>query len=281
MTAPDFSGAQAAVLPVPYDAATSYISGTREGPRAILAASAQVELFDAEWSLDYEKLRLATLNEVEQDVRGPEAMVKKLEKIYTATMKKAGFVLMLGGDHSLSTAAIRPMANKYKRSLTVVQFDAHTDLRDEWQGSPFSHACVMRRAVEVAPIVQIGVRNISRGEWGFIKKSKHPVYPAWAIEGNNGWIEEMVENLTEHVYITFDLDGLDPSVVPGVGTPEPGGMSWRQACAAIHAIGSRRKIVGADVMELRPLPSSVQSEFAAAKLCFRLLGAALMLNQGK
>ncbi|MDH5757538.1 MAG: agmatinase [Nitrospinota bacterium] len=272
---------QGAILPVPYDAATSYISGTREGPRAILAASAQVELFDAEWGLDYEKLRLATLNEVEQDVRGPEAMVNRLEKIYTATMKKAGFILMLGGDHSLSTAAIRPLAAKYHKTLTVVQFDAHTDLRDQWQGSPFSHACVMRRAVEVAPIVQIGVRNISKGEWGFIKKSKHPVYPAWDIDGNDDWIEKMVANLTEHVYITFDLDGLDPSVMPGVGTPEPGGMSWRQACAAIRAIGSSRKIVGADVMELRPLPSSVQSEFAAAKLAFRLLGAALMMGPGK
>ncbi|MDH4182706.1 MAG: arginase family protein, partial [Nitrospinota bacterium] len=165
------------------------------------------------------------------------------------------------------------------KSLTVVQFDAHTDLRDQWQGSPYSHACVMKRVIDLAPIVQIGVRNISRGEWNFLKKSGHPVYPAWEIAGRTDWIPDMVEKLTDDVYITFDLDCLDPSVVPGVGTPEPGGMGWAQVCSAIRAIGERRRIVGADVMELRPLPGSNQSEFAAAKLCFRLLGAALMLKR--
>jgi agmatinase len=278
---PDFYGVQAAILPVPYDAATSYKSGTREGPAAILAASAQVELFDPEWDLDYESLRLATLTDFEQDAGGPERMVNRLEKAYAILLKKVPFILMLGGDHSLTTSAIRPLAKKYKDTLTVVQFDAHTDLREDWQGSPYSHACVMRRVIDLAPITQIGVRNISRGEWDFIGRSRHPVYPAWEIAGQTAWIDGMVDALAENVYITFDLDCLDPSVIPGVGTPEPGGMGWSQVCAAIRAIGEKRKIVGADVMELRPLPGSAQSEFAAAKLCFRLLGAALLLDGGK
>ena len=184
---------------------------------------------------------------------------------------------MRGGDHSLTTAAVRSLARRFEETLTVVQIDAHADLRTKYQGSPFSHACVMRRAAELAPIVQIGVRNMSKVENDFIKNSGHPVYPAWDIAGKTGWIGPMVDSLTENVYITFDLDGFDPSVVPGVGTPEPGGLSWDDAMNIIHAIGSKRKIVGADVMELRPIPGSVQSEFAAAKLSFKLLSAALLL----
>ena len=277
---PDFSGARAAVLPVPYDAATSYKSGTREGPRSILEASAQVELFDPEWGLDYEDLTIATLNEMEIDVAGPEAMLEKTERVYKEALEKAGFVLMLGGDHSLTTAAVRQVAPLHEGALSVVQFDAHTDLRDSWQGSKFSHASVMSRVKEMAPIVQVGVRNISRGEWEFIGESGHPVYPAWELDGrDDGWIDQMTSGLKENVYITFDLDCLDPSIMPGVGTPEPGGMGWRQACDAIKAIGQRRRIVGADLMELRPIPGTHQSEFLAARLGFRLLGAALLLEK--
>jgi agmatinase len=205
-------------------------------------------------------------------------MVSKVEAIYDATLDKTGFVLMLGGDHSLTTAPVRSLARRFENNLTVVQIDAHTDLRDKYQGSPYSHACVMRRVIEHAPIVQIGVRSISKVENDFITDSGHPVYPAWDVAGKTDWIGPMVDSLAENVYITFDLDGFDPSVVPGVGTPEPGGLSWDDAMNILHAIGSKRKIVGADVMELRPIAGSVQSEFAAAKLCFKLLSAALLLK---
>lgn len=275
---PDFNDSDAAILPVPYDGAVSYKSGQREGPRAIIEASAHVELYDPQWRVDNEKLKLTLLNEVEPDVSGPERMISKVEAVYDATLDKTGFVLMLGGDHSLTTAPVRSLARRFENTLTVVQIDAHTDLRDKYQGSPFSHACVMRRVIEYAPIVQIGVRSISKVESDFITDSGHPVYPAWDVAGKTDWIDGMVDSLTENVYITFDLDGFDPSVVPGVGTPEPGGLSWDDAMNIIHAIGSKRKIVGADVMELRPIPGSVQSEFAAAKLCFKLLSAALLLK---
>ncbi|VAX20885.1 Agmatinase [hydrothermal vent metagenome] len=274
---PDFDGSRAAILPVPYDGAVSYKSGAREGPGAIIEASCHVELYDTQWNVDNERLKLTLLNEVEPDVSGPEETIAKVETVYGAAFDKTGFVLMLGGDHSLTTAPVRSLARRFKEALTIVQIDAHTDLRDTYQGSPFSHACVMRRAIELAPIVQIGVRSMSKVESDFIKDSGHPVYPAWDVAGKTDWIEPMVDALTENVYITFDLDGFDPSVVPGVGTPEPGGLSWDDAMNIIHAIGSRRKIVGADVMELRPIPGSVQSQFTAAKLCFKLLSAALSL----
>ncbi|VAX18714.1 Agmatinase [hydrothermal vent metagenome] len=274
---PDFDGSRAAILPVPYDGAVSYKSGAREGPGAIIEASLHVELYDTQWNVDCERLRLTLLNEVEPDVSGPEKTIAKVETVYEAAFDKTGFVLMLGGDHSLTTAPVRSLARRFGETLTIVQIDAHTDLRDKYQGSPFSHACVMRRAIELAPIVQIGVRSISKVESDFIANSGHPVYPAWDVAGKTGWIGPMVDSLTENVYITFDLDGFDPSVVPGVGTPEPGGLSWDDAMNIIHAIGLRRKIVGADVMELRPVPGSVQSEFASAKLCFKLLSAAMLL----
>ncbi len=278
-TSDDLSSADALVLPVPFDGAVSYLSGTREGPSAIIRASEQVELYDAQWGVDCADLSIALLDEVEPDVSGPANMVEKVKTVYKAAMEKCGFILMLGGDHSLTCAPAQVLAERYGPSLTVVQFDAHTDLRENYQGSPFSHACVMRRVVDHASIVQVGVRNISLEEEQFIGQSGHPVYKAWDMHSDPGWIDSLVDNISEHVYITFDLDGLDPSVVPGVGTPEPGGLSWEMAVSAIKAIGERSQVVGADVMELRPIPGSVQSEFTAARLCYKLLAAALLLNR--
>jgi len=275
-TQPDIDDVDAVVLPAPYDGAASYLPGSRLGPSAIIQASAHVELYDAQWGVDCEQLRIATLNPVEPDVSGPGATISRIEKVYDQIASKAGFVLMLGGDHSLTTAPVTALANRFENNLTVVQFDAHADLRDTYQSSPHSHACVMRRVIERAGIVQIGLRNISREEAGFIKKSGHPVYPAWEISDRTDWIGSMLDQLSEHVYITVDLDCFDPSVVPGVGTPEPGGLAWAGMTEVIRMIGSRRKIVGADIMELAPIPGSVQSEFTAAKLGFKILAAALL-----
>ncbi|MGK7346272.1 MAG: agmatinase [Candidatus Nitrospinota bacterium M3_3B_026] len=273
---PSLDGAAAVVLPVPYDSTTCYRSGTRGGPRAIIEASAQVELYDPEWGVDLEGLDVVLLPEVEQEVSGPEAMVKRVETVYRAVSEKVPFVLTIGGEHSVSAAAVRVLAERFKGALTVVQIDAHADLRDSYQGSPASHACVMRRISEHAPIVQAGIRNASREEAEFIRTSGHPVYHAWDIAGRTDWIGGMIEHLEENVYITIDLDGFDPSVVPGVGTPEPGGLGWRETVEAIRGIGRERKIVGADVMELLPVPGSVVSDFTAARLCFKLLAAAAL-----
>ena len=136
----------------------------------------------------------------------------------------------------------------------------------------------MRRIVDLAPITQVGIRNVSKEESEFIQTSRHPVFYAWDIVGKGEWIDRMVDGLKENVYITFDLDGFDPSVVPGVGTPEPGGILWRDAVDAIRRVGEERNIVGADVVELCPVPGFAQSEFAAAKLCFKLLAAAFLLK---
>jgi len=276
---PRLVGVDAAVIPVPYDLTVSYAAGTRNGPRAIIDASSQVELYDAAWDINYEDLNLALPNEVEQVITGPGDMVDRVEEVYRAVYEKAPFILTLGGEHSITTAPVRVLSEKYGDTLTVVQFDAHSDLRDSYQGSPFSHASVMRRVVDLAPITQIGIRNVSKPEMDFIRANGHPVYYSWDVAGKTDWIDGMVDDLKENVYITFDLDGFDPSVVPGVGTPEPGGLYWRETVEAIKRIGEKRNIVGADVMELKPIPGSVVSEFSAARLCFKLLGAALMLGK--
>lgn len=276
---PDFSGAHAAVLPVPYDSTVCYDAGTRKGPAAIVAASQQVETYDLAWGVDYEELSITLLDEVEQIVTGPDKMLDTVESVYRAVSEKVPFILTLGGEHSLTTAPVRVLSEKYKGSLTVVQFDAHADLRESYQGSPYSHASVMRRVIEMAPITQIGIRNASKPEWEFINESGHPVYYAWDVAGRTDWIDGMIDKLNDNVYITFDLDGFDPAVAPGVGTPEPGGLGWRETVEAIRRIGKKRNIVGADVMELKPIPGSVVSEFAAARLAFKLLGAALMLER--
>jgi len=275
---PARSAVDAAVLPVPYDATVTYRGGARYGPQAIIGASAQVELYDAEWGVDLERLSIALLDPVEPGDAEPEDVIAKIETACEALLPVTGFLLTLGGEHSVTIAPVRALSKKFGGRLSVVQFDAHADLRDTWQGSPWSHACVMRRVAGFAPIVQIGLRNISKEEKSFIDASGHPVFPVWELDREGAWIEQMVDGLEENVYITFDLDGLDPAAVPGVGTPEPDGLSWRQATDAIKAIGEKKNIVGADVVELAPIAGSVQSEFAAAKLCFKLLAAALLLK---
>jgi len=275
---PDLAGADAVILPVPYDATVCYQPGTRNGPQAIINSAPQVEHYDFDSGFNCEDLKLTLLNEIETDVSGPEAMMARIEKVYKAVAKKVPFILMLGGEHSIPHPAVRVMAEKHKGSLSVVQFDAHADLRDSYMGSPHSHASVMRRVIDFAPITQIGIRNVSKEEAEFIKTSGHPVYYAQDITGKTNWIDDMVKGLNENVYISVDLDGFDPSVIPGVGTPEPGGLLWRDVTEAIKRIGEKRNIVGADVVELKPLPGSVQSEFTAAKLCFKILSTAFLIR---
>jgi agmatinase len=238
-----------------------------------------VELYDAEWEVDYEDIKLATISPLQPDVSGPENMINKLSTVCEAALQESDFLLTLGGDHSLSLAPIRAYAKKYGKSLTVVQFDAHADLRDTWQGSPHSHACVMRRASEVTNIAQIGIRNISKKENEFINTSGHPVCRAWDITCRSAWVDRFLERLTDDVYITIDMDCFDPSVAPGVGTPEPGGLRWQEVCNIVKAIGESKNIVGADIMEVSPMPGSVVTEFTAAKLCYKVMAAALLLEK--
>jgi agmatinase len=269
-----FAKSSLVILPVPYEQTVSYQSGTREGPRAIIRASQYVETYDAELDLDYEKLKLWTMEEVEPEMSGPEAMMNRLESIYQGLVDQEKFVVVLGGEHSLTQAPVRVLAKRYS-DLSVLQIDAHADLRDSYWGTRYSHASVMRRVSELVPFVQLGIRSMSEEDAEFIRKKKILSLSPGEMTGGD-WLDRVIERLTDHVYVTFDLDGLDPSIMPSVGTPEPGGLSWDQALEALRRVGEEKQVVGFDVMELMPIPGLAAPDFLAAKLTFKMIGYSLI-----
>lgn len=269
-----YERARFAVLPIPYDATTSYAGGTREGPRAVIGASQQVELYDEDLGREPYKAGITTLPQVEPDVAGPEQTVAAIEKVARRVVKDGKFLFGLGGEHSISTGLVRAVRAKY-RDLCVLQIDAHADLRDEYQGSPFSHAAVMRRIHDLqTPAVAVGIRNYSLEEAKFIKATGKPIFPARICRQAATWINEVVALLGAHVYVTIDIDGFDPAYAPGTGTPEPGGLDWYQVTDLLAAVARARTIVAADLVEVRPIPPNNVTEFLAAKLMYRLIGLA-------
>lgn len=268
----DYAAARFAVLSVPYDATTSYAVGTREGPRAIISASQQVELYDEE--LRRESLRdgVATLDPVSPDVSGPAATLKHLYTRARRAVRDGKFLITLGGEHSISSATVRAVQESH-RKLSVLQIDAHADLRDEYQGSPWSHAAVMRRIHDLGvPAVGVGIRNYSADEARFIEKAGKKIISARRCRESRDWISEVVESLSDEVYVTIDIDGFDPAFAPGTGTPEPGGLDWYQVTDLLAAVAATRRIVAADLVEVRPIPPNNVTEFLAAKLLYRLIG---------
>lgn len=268
----DYKSARFAVLPIPYDATTSYSVGTRDGPRAIVTASQQVELYDEALGRESLKDGVATLDPVCPDARGPRETV---EAVYQATRKPVRdgkFLIGLGGEHSVSSGLVRAVLARHKK-LSVLQIDAHADLRDSYQGSPYSHACVMRRIHELgASAVAVGVRNYSAEEAKFIRSQKKQVLSARQCRDDANWIDQAVEGLTDDVFVTIDIDGFDPAYAPGTGTPEPGGLDWHQVTDLLAAVAESRRIVAADLVEVRPIPPNTVTEFLAAKLLYRLIG---------
>lgn len=268
----DYRTARYAVLPIPYDATTSYAVGTREGPRAVIGASQQVELYDEELGREPYKAGVVTLEAVEPDVAGPEQTIAAIERAARKPVKDGKFLIGLGGEHSISTGLVKAVRAKYK-DLCVLQIDAHADLRESYQGSPYSHASVMRRIHDLGvPAVAVGIRNYSAEEGRFIKTARKPIFSGRLCCQSATWINEVVALLGPHVYVTIDIDGFDPAYAPGTGTPEPGGLDWYQVADLLAAIASKRKIVAADLVEVRPIPPNNVTEFLAAKLLYRLIG---------
>lgn len=269
------------VLPIPYEATTSYVKGTRHGPAAIIEASSQVELYDETRGDEPYRGGIHTLPPL--DCRGTAGeVVDRIRAEVARHLSDGRFVLSLGGEHTLTVGCVAGAAD-VAGPLTVVQVDAHADLRDEYEGSSLSHACVMRRLIDRHPVVQIGIRALSIEEACAAKAASIPVVTAGEIaegratlEGQRSWVARAVEAVgTERVYLTFDLDGMDPSVVPDVGTPEPGGLLWHEALALLDALFAARTVVAADVVELCPAPGSIVSDFAAARLAYKIAGHAL------
>lgn len=259
------------IFPVPYDGTTSYHSGTREGPKAIIMASRHLELFDEDFQRELHEVGIHTLDELEPDLSSPEATIRLVQEVTASHLKQNKTVLMLGGEHSLSSGAIKAYYDHFP-GVSVLQLDAHADLRDSYQNSPFSHASVMSRVIEFAPSVQMGIRSLSKGEAELIQNKGRPVFWASDILGSEKWKNEICSSLTDNVYITIDLDVFDPSIMPSLGTPEPGGLGWYQVLDILDFVSQKKKIIGADIMELSPIPGLSAPDFLAAKLALKLVG---------
>jgi agmatinase len=276
----DFIGARVVVLPVPFDATTCYRPGTREGPQAMIDASRNLELYDADLRRSPYEVGIHTLRAVEPVMGDAAAMVARIEQIAAWLLDREKFVLMLGGDHSTSIGVVRAFARRFP-GLSVLQLDAHADLRDEYEGNRLSSATIMRRVLEVCPrTAQVGIRSLSAPEAELVAERTLPMWLASDLAarergGDREWIAEVVDALGEQVYVTVDIDVFDPSLVPGTGTPEPGGLDWYAVVDLLAAVAASRRIVGADVVEVSPLVESHVSPVVAAKLAYRLLGLAL------
>lgn len=266
----DLKQAKTVILPVPYDSTTEWHSGTRNGPRSIIEASYYLEWYDIELGKETHTSGIHTLIELEPDFSSPEAMNNRVYQATMALLEESKLIVMLGGEHSISSGAVRAFKEKYG-NLSVLQLDAHADLRDEYLGTKFSHACTMRRIIESCPITQAGIRSISREEIDFIKaKGLQPFF----FDGISQQlpVHEITQSLSNDVYITIDLDVFDPSIMSAVGTPEPGGILWQPALELLRNVAGKKNIVGFDVVELCPGQGPSSCAFTAAKLIYKLIG---------
>ncbi len=273
------------LLPVPYESTTSYGAGTRDGPAAILAASRQVELYDHECqgepAMDYGVHTTLPLNPV---VRSPEAMVQCVEDAVAGLLSgapKPKVLGVLGGEHTISAGVVRGLARAQTAdSLVVVHVDAHSDMREEYEGSPYSHACAAKRILDVCPIFQIGIRNLSSGEASFLRgcRSVRTVFAEEAVDPKGRFLDDLARFVKKkRVFFTIDLDGLDPSIMPAVGTPEPGGISWDRMLEIARTVTQHAACVPVfDVVELAPIPGFRAPDFLAAKLVYKLFSYMLI-----
>lgn len=277
--AASYEAAKVVILPIPYEATTTYRRGCENGPDAILAASHQVEYYDEE--LDRETgcdVGIYTTGAI-ADTRHEKVSALHMLQVTQETVYKliadGKFVIALGGEHSITTGVVAAYRQAYpNESFTVVQIDAHGDLRHEYEGSIHNHACVMRRIVDMGlPTVQIGIRAICKEEADLIKEKNLTVFRAREIAHQTDWIDQAIASIpTQKVFLTIDLDGIDPTLIPGVGTPEPGGLNWYALTVFLRKVIEKHQVVGMDIMELAPIVDSVVSEFTAAKLVYKLIG---------
>jgi agmatinase len=268
--------AEAVVLPIPYEGTTTYGGGTREGPEAILAASRQVELWDEEYNWDpTAAIRLATAQPILPEVAGPQAMLDKIKRIVQPWVAQGKFILALGGEHTITVALLQAFQTRYP-DFTVVALDAHADLRESYDGSKLSHACVMRRIYELGrPLTLMGVRSYSQEEYQLLRVAPRlKVFKARDLHTPAGWDQalEHLKGILGPVYLSIDLDALDPGILPAVGTPEPGGFSYGQVLTIMETLAKRGPVIGLDLVELAPIPGQRVSEFTGARLAYKALG---------
>jgi len=272
-----YEGSPIVILPVPFDATSTWIKGADRGPDAILEASANMELYDIETDSEVYLKGIHTANPV-MEKKSPEALVRQVHDAVLKFLEDGKFVVTLGGEHSVTIGVVQAFAEQVP-GLSVLQIDAHTDLRQEYEGSRFNHACVMARVREWCPVVQVGIRSMDVVEKPYLAKDRI-FYAKDIVGGHSSWIDEVIEKLNYHVYVTIDLDGFDPSVMPATGTPEPGGLGYYDVINLMRKLIAKKKLVGFDVVELCPIQNNKASEFLASKLIYQLLSYQFM-NKNK
>lgn len=263
----DYDFAKAVVLPVPYDATSTWVKGSEKGPEALLDASVALEWYDIETETEGYKNGIHTAAPVLTD-ESPEALCDEVQSRVATLLNDNKFPFTIGGNHTVSIGAIRAMADKFD-DLTILQLDAHSDLRPYYEGSELNHACVMYQAQRLCPVTQVGIRSMCVEELPYANKDR--IFFAHKLMFDNNWQEKALSTLTKNVYITIDLDVFDPSVLPSTGTPEPGGMQYYQVLHFLRSVIANHNVVGIDIVELCPNASERASDFLAARLAYQLM----------
>lgn len=258
------------IIPCPYEGTVTYGKGTARGPGALLDASANMELYDEEFRTEPIAHGIYTTPPLKLQRLRPEAMVAAVEREAAKWLARGMQVALLGGEHSVTTGALRAYKKRCPKMGTL-QFDAHSDFRDTYHGTPYNHACVMARANELGPTAGVGMRAVAAEEVPRFREKKHRVFYARETRNLMAAVNRVCAALPREIFITFDLDFFDPAVLPATGTPEPGGYGWNETIDFLAAIFKRKRVVGFDVVELAPRPGWPASDFLAAKLVYKMI----------
>jgi len=269
-TTTGFDNARVVILPIPLDRTTSYVPGTRTGPHEILVASSHMELWDEETGTDVHSIGIFTMPEMEFPFATMDEVMREIRRVGTELAIRGKFAIVLGGEHSITPPLVEAVAANYPR-LTVLQIDAHADLRDSYMGTPYNHACAMRRVLETARCTQVGIRSLSSEEALAVPTLATTIFYDWNMRRQTDWMDRVVETLGDDVYITIDCDGFDPAIMPAVGTPEPGGLGWYEMLGLLRRVIDARNVVACDIVELCPIPGNVSPNFLCAKLLYKIL----------
>jgi agmatinase len=263
----DYSGSGIIIIPVPYDKTSTWMKGSDKGPEAILEASVNLEFYDVETDTEVHMKGIHTIDPVVEN-ESPESLVDAVNKIAGSLLEDNKFPVFIGGNHSVSIGSVKAFAGRFN-NFSVLQLDAHSDLRNEYEGSALNHACAMARVREFAPVVQVGIRSMSAEEKAVADFSR--IFFAHDLYHDKTLYSSAIDKLTENVYVTIDLDVFDPSIMPSTGTPEPGGPEYYEIMHFLKDVSRKRNIVGFDVVELCPSPVNKAPDFVAAKILYQLL----------
>ncbi len=268
-----FEEAKVVIVPISYEVTTSYRKGTKEGPIAVLNSSYNLELYDEELDTTPAEIGIYTYPEPILPIGDLKLPLKYIKEIANKIIESKKFPIFLGGEHTITIGILSAYIEKFYSNISVLHLDAHCDLRKEYEGTSYHHACALRIAGEKIPLVQVGIRSLSKEEKEFIKGRENiKIFWNWVIKEKNNWIDDVILSLKDEVYITLDLDVLDPSIMPSVGTPEPGGLDWWDILKLLKRVFGKKKVLGMDIVELSPIPGLVFPDYLVSRLIYKIIG---------